>query len=71
MVAVDTMEQFQKELDQAKVSGTTQSPTKIFFLLIVVLIVQSYFSEQIVQIPFCGEIPCEDWIKKTTAKYVG
>ncbi|KAL7405656.1 hypothetical protein ABVT39_005011 [Epinephelus coioides] len=40
MVAVDTMEQFQKELDQGK----------------------------IVQIPFCGEIECEDWIKKTTAK---
>ncbi|KAM9366563.1 bifunctional glutamate/proline--tRNA ligase isoform 2-T2 [Symphorus nematophorus] len=40
MVAVDTMEQFQKELDQGK----------------------------IVQIPFCGEIHCEDWIKKTTAK---
>lgn len=40
MVAVDTMEEFQKELDQGK----------------------------IVQIPFCGEIECEDWIKKTTAK---
>lgn len=40
MVAVETMEQFQKELDQGK----------------------------IVQIPFCGEIQCEDWIKKTTAK---
>uniref|UniRef100_A0AAQ5YRA3 Bifunctional glutamate/proline--tRNA ligase n=1 Tax=Amphiprion ocellaris TaxID=80972 RepID=A0AAQ5YRA3_AMPOC len=40
MVAVDTMEQFQKELDQGK----------------------------IVQIPFCGGIECEDWIKKTTAK---
>ncbi|KAM9465725.1 bifunctional glutamate/proline--tRNA ligase [Clarias gariepinus] len=40
MVAVDTMEQFQKELDQGK----------------------------IVQIPFCGGIDCEDWIKKTTAK---
>ncbi|PIO13435.1 hypothetical protein AB205_0129320 [Aquarana catesbeiana] len=23
---------------------------------------------QIVQIPFCGEIDCEDWIKKTTAR---
>ncbi|XP_068612858.1 bifunctional glutamate/proline--tRNA ligase-like [Brachionichthys hirsutus] len=23
---------------------------------------------KIVQIPFCGEIPCEDWIKTTTAK---
>ncbi|KAK2853483.1 hypothetical protein Q5P01_006144 [Channa striata] len=40
MVVADTMEQFQKELDQGK----------------------------IVQIPFCGEIECEDWIKKTTAK---
>uniref|UniRef100_A0A3Q3L6V0 Bifunctional glutamate/proline--tRNA ligase n=1 Tax=Mastacembelus armatus TaxID=205130 RepID=A0A3Q3L6V0_9TELE len=40
MVAVDTMEQFQKELDQGK----------------------------IVQIPFCGGIECEDWIKKITAK---
>uniref|UniRef100_H3C838 proline--tRNA ligase n=2 Tax=Tetraodon nigroviridis TaxID=99883 RepID=H3C838_TETNG len=40
MVAVDTMEAFQKELDKGK----------------------------IVQIPFCGKIPCEDWIKKTTAK---
>uniref|UniRef100_A0A087YJF0 Bifunctional glutamate/proline--tRNA ligase n=1 Tax=Poecilia formosa TaxID=48698 RepID=A0A087YJF0_POEFO len=40
MVAVDTMEAFQKELDQGK----------------------------IVQIPFCGGIECEDWIKKTTAK---
>lgn len=25
-------------------------------------------SLQIVQIPFCGEIECEDWIKKTTAR---
>ncbi|XP_066559090.1 bifunctional glutamate/proline--tRNA ligase isoform X2 [Amia ocellicauda] len=40
MVAVDNMEDFQKELDQGK----------------------------IVQIPFCGGIECEDWIKKTTAK---
>ncbi|XP_054900914.1 bifunctional glutamate/proline--tRNA ligase isoform X2 [Poeciliopsis prolifica] len=40
MVAVDTMEAFQKELDQGK----------------------------IVQIPFCGGIECEDWIKKITAK---
>ncbi|XP_035992130.1 bifunctional glutamate/proline--tRNA ligase isoform X2 [Fundulus heteroclitus] len=40
MVAVDTMDEFQKELDQGK----------------------------IVQIPFCGGIECEDWIKKTTAK---
>ncbi|KAF7652206.1 hypothetical protein LDENG_00099990 [Lucifuga dentata] len=40
MVAADTMEQFQKELDQGKM----------------------------VQIPFCGQIECEDWIKKTTAK---
>ncbi|CAJ1048504.1 bifunctional glutamate/proline--tRNA ligase isoform X1 [Xyrichtys novacula] len=40
MVAADSMEQFQKELDQGK----------------------------IVQIPFCGEIACEDWIKKITAK---
>ncbi|KAM7015995.1 bifunctional glutamate/proline--tRNA ligase isoform 2-T2 [Tautogolabrus adspersus] len=40
MLAVDTMEQFQKELDQGK----------------------------IVQIPFCGGIECEDWIKKITAK---
>ncbi|XP_041837203.1 bifunctional glutamate/proline--tRNA ligase isoform X3 [Melanotaenia boesemani] len=40
MVAADTMEQFQKELDEGK----------------------------IVQIPFCGGIECEDWIKKTTAK---
>ncbi|XP_044059668.1 bifunctional glutamate/proline--tRNA ligase isoform X2 [Siniperca chuatsi] len=40
MVAADTMEQFQKNLDQGK----------------------------IVQIPFCGGIECEDWIKKTTAK---
>uniref|UniRef100_A0A669CA08 Bifunctional glutamate/proline--tRNA ligase n=1 Tax=Oreochromis niloticus TaxID=8128 RepID=A0A669CA08_ORENI len=40
MVAADTMEQFQKDLDQGK----------------------------IVQIPFCGGIECEDWIKKTTAK---
>ncbi|XP_045887851.1 bifunctional glutamate/proline--tRNA ligase isoform X1 [Micropterus dolomieu] len=40
MVAADTMEQFQKHLDQGK----------------------------IVQIPFCGGIECEDWIKKTTAK---
>lgn len=40
MVAVDTLEAFQKELDQGK----------------------------IVQIPFCGGIECEDWIKKITAK---
>ncbi|XP_036950879.1 bifunctional glutamate/proline--tRNA ligase isoform X2 [Acanthopagrus latus] len=40
MLAADTMEQFQKELDQGK----------------------------IVQIPFCGGIQCEEWIKKTTAK---
>uniref|UniRef100_A0A8B9JFV7 Bifunctional glutamate/proline--tRNA ligase n=1 Tax=Astyanax mexicanus TaxID=7994 RepID=A0A8B9JFV7_ASTMX len=40
MVAADTMDQFQKDLDQGK----------------------------IVQIPFCGGIECEDWIKKTTAK---
>ncbi|XP_058881572.1 bifunctional glutamate/proline--tRNA ligase-like isoform X1 [Acipenser ruthenus] len=40
MVVADSMEQFQKEMDQGK----------------------------IVQIPFCGEIECEDWIKKTTAK---
>uniref|UniRef100_G3PPP0 Bifunctional glutamate/proline--tRNA ligase n=1 Tax=Gasterosteus aculeatus aculeatus TaxID=481459 RepID=G3PPP0_GASAC len=40
MVPADTMEQFQKELEQNK----------------------------IVQIPFCGGIDCEDWIKKTTAK---
>ncbi|XP_078505923.1 bifunctional glutamate/proline--tRNA ligase isoform X2 [Lissotriton helveticus] len=25
-------------------------------------------SKKIVQIPFCGEIECEDWIKKTTAR---
>ncbi|XP_051918384.1 bifunctional glutamate/proline--tRNA ligase isoform X5 [Hippocampus zosterae] len=40
LVAADTMEQFQKELDSGK----------------------------IVQIPFCGGMECEDWIKKTTAK---
>ncbi|XP_069810307.1 bifunctional glutamate/proline--tRNA ligase isoform X2 [Dendropsophus ebraccatus] len=40
MIAVDTMEEFQKHLDTGK----------------------------IVQIPFCGEIECEDWIKKTTAR---
>ncbi|XP_062275779.1 bifunctional glutamate/proline--tRNA ligase [Scomber scombrus] len=40
MVVADTMEQFQKDLDQGK----------------------------IVQIPFCGGIECEDWIKKITAK---
>ncbi|KAM9273150.1 bifunctional glutamate/proline--tRNA ligase isoform 4-T4 [Cariama cristata] len=40
MVAANTMEDFQKELDSGK----------------------------IVQIPFCGEIECEDWIKKTTAR---
>ncbi|XP_033961262.1 bifunctional glutamate/proline--tRNA ligase isoform X1 [Pseudochaenichthys georgianus] len=40
MVAADTMEEFQKMLEQGK----------------------------IVQIPFCGEIDCEDSIKKTTAK---
>ncbi|XP_041109092.1 bifunctional glutamate/proline--tRNA ligase-like isoform X4 [Polyodon spathula] len=40
MVVADSMEQFQKEMDQGK----------------------------IVQIPFCGGIECEDWIKKTTAK---
>ncbi|XP_077445878.1 bifunctional glutamate/proline--tRNA ligase isoform X3 [Stigmatopora argus] len=40
LVAADTMEQFQKELDSGK----------------------------IVQIPFCGAMDCEDWIKKTTAK---
>uniref|UniRef100_A0A673K0V5 proline--tRNA ligase n=1 Tax=Sinocyclocheilus rhinocerous TaxID=307959 RepID=A0A673K0V5_9TELE len=38
MVVADTMEQFQKDLDQGR----------------------------IVQIPFCGGIECEDWIKKTT-----
>lgn len=33
MVAVDTMEQFQKELDQGKVSGTIpQSEAKDYFL---------------------------------------
>ncbi|XP_061621354.1 bifunctional glutamate/proline--tRNA ligase isoform X1 [Phyllopteryx taeniolatus] len=40
MVAADTMEQFQKDLDSGK----------------------------IVQIPFCGSMACEDWIKTTTAK---
>ncbi|XP_030642053.1 bifunctional glutamate/proline--tRNA ligase isoform X1 [Chanos chanos] len=40
MVTADSMDQFQKELDQGR----------------------------IVQIPFCGGIECEDWIKKTTAK---
>ncbi|XP_077096243.1 bifunctional glutamate/proline--tRNA ligase [Siphateles boraxobius] len=40
MVVADTMEQFQKDLDQGR----------------------------IVQIPFCGGIECEDWIKKITAK---
>ncbi|XP_073320105.1 bifunctional glutamate/proline--tRNA ligase isoform X2 [Pagrus major] len=40
MLAADTMEQFQKELDQGK----------------------------LVQVPFCGGIQCEEWIKKTTAK---
>ncbi|XP_018427718.1 PREDICTED: bifunctional glutamate/proline--tRNA ligase isoform X3 [Nanorana parkeri] len=40
MVATDTMEEFQKQLDTGK----------------------------IVQIPFCGEIDCEDWIKKITAR---
>nr|XP_033793348.1 bifunctional glutamate/proline--tRNA ligase isoform X2 [Geotrypetes seraphini] len=40
MVATDTMEGFQKELDSGK----------------------------IVQIPFCGETDCEDWIKKATAR---
>uniref|UniRef100_A0A8C8HUV6 Bifunctional glutamate/proline--tRNA ligase n=1 Tax=Oncorhynchus tshawytscha TaxID=74940 RepID=A0A8C8HUV6_ONCTS len=40
MVVADSMEQFQKDLDQGR----------------------------IVQIPFCGGIECEDWIKKTTAK---
>ncbi|XP_060102455.1 bifunctional glutamate/proline--tRNA ligase isoform X12 [Heteronotia binoei] len=40
MVAANTMEEFQRELDSGK----------------------------IVQIPFCGEIDCEDWIKKTTAR---
>uniref|UniRef100_A0A8C7N3P1 Bifunctional glutamate/proline--tRNA ligase n=1 Tax=Oncorhynchus kisutch TaxID=8019 RepID=A0A8C7N3P1_ONCKI len=40
MVVADSMEQFQKDLDQGRM----------------------------VQIPFCGEIECEDWIKKTTAK---
>ncbi|XP_076833600.1 bifunctional glutamate/proline--tRNA ligase isoform X2 [Brachyhypopomus gauderio] len=40
MVVADTMDEFQKELDEGK----------------------------IVQIPFCGGIDCEDWIKKTTTK---
>nr|XP_019935574.1 PREDICTED: bifunctional glutamate/proline--tRNA ligase isoform X2 [Paralichthys olivaceus] len=40
MVAADSMEEFQKELDKGKM----------------------------VQIPFCGEIECEDYIKKTTTK---
>ncbi|KAG7466074.1 hypothetical protein MATL_G00160980 [Megalops atlanticus] len=40
MVVADSMEQFQKELDQGR----------------------------IVQIPFCGGIECEDWIKKITAR---
>uniref|UniRef100_A0A8C7GSU3 Bifunctional glutamate/proline--tRNA ligase n=1 Tax=Oncorhynchus kisutch TaxID=8019 RepID=A0A8C7GSU3_ONCKI len=40
MVVADSMELFQKDLDQGR----------------------------IVQIPFCGGIECEDWIKKTTAK---
>ncbi|XP_068089016.1 bifunctional glutamate/proline--tRNA ligase isoform X2 [Hyperolius riggenbachi] len=40
MVATDSMEEFQKQLESGK----------------------------IVQIPFCGEIDCEDWIKKTTAR---
>lgn len=31
MVAVDTMEQFQKELDQAKVSGMLQSRSRRLF----------------------------------------
>ncbi|KAJ8289595.1 hypothetical protein GJAV_G00003130 [Gymnothorax javanicus] len=40
LVVADSMEEFQKQLDQGR----------------------------IVQIPFCGVIDCEDWIKKTTAK---
>ncbi|XP_056268340.1 bifunctional glutamate/proline--tRNA ligase isoform X2 [Pseudoliparis swirei] len=40
MVTAETIEQFQRELDQKK----------------------------IIQIPFCGGIECEDWIKKITAK---
>ncbi|XP_017281365.1 bifunctional glutamate/proline--tRNA ligase isoform X2 [Kryptolebias marmoratus] len=40
MVAADTMEKFQKDLDQGR----------------------------IVQIPFCGQIECEDWIKKITTR---
>ncbi|XP_035290073.1 bifunctional glutamate/proline--tRNA ligase isoform X3 [Anguilla anguilla] len=40
LVAADSMEEFQKQLDQGR----------------------------IVQIPFCGVIECEDWIKKITAK---
>ncbi|XP_031435623.1 bifunctional glutamate/proline--tRNA ligase isoform X1 [Clupea harengus] len=40
MVVADTMDQFQKDLEQGR----------------------------IVQIPFCGGIECEDWIKKITAK---
>lgn len=27
-----------------------------------------FFAYQVAQIPFCGEIDCEDWIKKTTAR---
>lgn len=26
------------------------------------------FPYQVAQIPFCGEIDCEDWIKKMTAR---
>ncbi|KAJ8289165.1 hypothetical protein COCON_G00018240 [Conger conger] len=40
LVVADSMEDFQKQLDQGR----------------------------IVQIPFCGVMECEDWIKKTTAK---
>lgn len=72
MLAVDTMEQFQKELDQGKVSNITHTEQHISLSVLTWINDWCYICPawQIVQIPFCGGIQCEEWIKKTTAKYV-
>lgn len=69
MVAADTMDDFQKELDNGKVR---RAPAEAPFPPVrggpPLTPLPPHFPLQIVQIPFCGNIPCEDWIKKTTAK---
>lgn len=69
MVVADTMEQFQKDLEQGRVSKLDPELFEYYLFSIKTRKVPNlcHFL-QIVQIPFCGGIECEDWIKKITAK---